>query len=867
MALAPGTHLGPYEIESQLGAGGMGEVYRAKDTRLDRTVAIKVSSAKFSDRFEREARSIAALNHPNICTLYDVGPNYLVMEYLEGETLDARIQKGALPVREALHFAAQILAALDAAHRRGIVHRDLKPANVMIGKTGLKLLDFGLAKAQTAAAEPEGATLGITADNTIVGTLQYMSPEQLEGKTADACSDIFAFGVVLYEMLTGRKAFAGASQASLITAIMSSDPTPLTAAEATNAPALDRLVKRCLAKSPDDRWRCAHDLRAEIEWIAAGGAPPQAITTATRKPALLPWILAASLAAATGWLAIVHLGETPEPRIPARFSISVPEGRVFAWYDGPVISPDGERFVIAASEPGGPPMLFLRSLRSTAVQPIPGTEGAYFPFWSPDSKQVGFFSLSDGKLKRVDLAGGAPQVLCGLRNPGDGRGGTWLQDRSIVFGRAQGSLLQVSVEGGEPKELIPMSAWEHEHHRPQILPGGELLFYADTSKPELSGTYVLDLRSKQRKRIFEGSGQYVSGFLLFVRDGMLAARKVDLKNAALTGETLQIARPVYSSPVSASLAGSFSTSPAGVLCLRTGTGSEDSQFIVLSRDGKTLKVLGERGLYTNPALSPDGKMLAYGKTDLKLKTRDLWVLDLQRNTPTRLTSDPADDLNPVWSPDGRWIYFTSERNGSRQLYRKPSSGVGAEELLFASEDRKNVEDITPDGRTLIFNLQAKGKPEKVNALRIEDPTRPVAVIESQFGDDQAQISPNGRWIAYRSAESGRQEVYVQTFSLDPKQPRGKWRISTSGGVEPRWRPDGKELFYVERSVLFAVEVKTDGPTFEAGVPKRLFPAALGPINRNRFVISKSGDILVNAVQDEAATAPIEVITNWSPVRR
>jgi Tol biopolymer transport system component len=373
---------------------------------------------------------------------------------------------------------------------------------------------------------------------------------------------------------------------------------------------------------------------------------------------------------------------------------------------------------------------------------------------------------------------------------------------------------------------------------------------------------VLDLRSKERKRIFEGFGQYAAGgFLLFVRGDTLVARRVDLKNAALTGDTLQIAQKVFVSPVNASLSGSFSASPAGVLCFRTGTGSEDSQFVLYSRDGRKLKVLGEPGMYSNPALSPDGKMLAYGRMDAKLKTRDLWVLDMQHNTPTRLTSDPADDLNPVWSPDGRWIYFASGRQGSRNLYRKPSSGVGEDELVFASEDRKNVEDITPDGRTLIFNLQKQGAREMIYALSIGNQAQPVPVIESQLGADQAQISPNGRWIAYRSSESARQEVYVQTF--DPKQARGKWRISTSGGLEPRWQPDGKELFYIERSTLFVVDVKTDGPTFEAGVPKRLFPAALGHINRNRYVISKSGDLLLNDVQTEAATAPIEVIVNWS----
>ena len=843
----------------------MGEVYRARDTRLERTVAIKVAGENFSDRFEREARSIAALSHSNICTLYDVGPNFLVMEYIEGETLEARMQKGALPVREALQYAVQIVAALDAAHRRGIVHRDLKPANIMLSKSGVKLLDFGLAKTQAAVSGSEGETQ-VTTEKTIVGTLQYMSPELLEGKEADARSDIFAFGLILYEMLAGRKAFTGASQATLIAAIMSSEPEPFLAPEITNLPALDRVVKRCLSKPPDDRWQCAHDLREELQWIADGGAAPPAPAVGLKRQ-FLPWILAASFAVAVVVLATVHLRERPEPQIPARFSVSVPEGRIFAWYDGPAISPDGERLVFAASEPGGQPMLFLRSLRSTGIQPIAGTDGAYFPFWSPDSKHVAFFSLLDRKLKRVDLAGGAPQIICELPPSGEGRGGAWLPDGFIVFGWAQKSLQRVSAEGGDPKEQLPLSDWEHEHRRPQILPDGGLLFHVESSKPELVGTHVLDLGSKQRKRIFEGYGQYAAGgYLLFVRGDTLAARRVDLKDGTLTGDTLQIARQVYLSPVSASLSGSFSASPAGVLCFRTGTGSEDSQFIVFSRDGRKLKALGERGLYTNPAISADGKMLAYGKLDPKLKTRDLWVLDIQRNTPTRLTSDPADDLNPVWSPDGRWVYFTSDRKGARQLYRKPASGVGEDELIFASEDRKSLEDITPDGRTLIFNLQRKG-PAEIYALSIENPAQPVPVIESQFGADQAQVSPNGRWMAYRSSESGRQEVYVQTFSLDPKRPRGKWRISTSGGLEPRWRPDGKELFYIDQNTIFAVDVTTGGPAFEAGVPKRLFPAALGPALRNRYLITTSGDILFNTVHDEAATAPIEVIVNWSPVRR
>jgi len=695
-----------------------------------------------------------------------------------------------------------------------------------------------------------------------------MSPEQLEGKEADARSDIFAFGFVLYEMFTGLKAFTGSSQATLIAAIMSSDPAPVSKSEVTDWPALDRVVKRCLSKPPDDRWQCAHDLWAELQWIAEAGAAPQATATVVRKRQLFPWVLAASLAVVTAVLAIVHLREKPEAQIPARFSISVPEGRVFAWYDGPAISPDGERLVIAASEPGGQPMLFPRSLRSSGIQPIAGTDGAYFPFWAPDSKHVAFFSLLDGKLKRVELGGGTPQVICELARSGDGRGGAWLPDGFIVFGRAQGSLRRVSAEGGEPEELLRLSDWEHEHHRPQLLPDGRLLFQVESSKPELVGTHVLDLRSKQRKRIFDGYGQYAAGgFLLFVRGDTLAARRVDLKNDAVTGDTLRIAQKVFLSPVSPSLSGSFSASPAGVLCFRTGTGSEDSQTIMFSRDGRKLKTFGEPGLYTNPALSPDGRMLAYGSMDPKLKTRDLWVLDLRRNTSTRLTTDAADDLNPVWSPDGRRIFFTSERKGSRQLYRKPASGVGEDKLIFASEDRKNLEDIAPDGRTLIFNLQRKGAKEKIYALSIDNPAQPVPVIESEFGDDQAQISPNGRWIAYRSSESGGPEVYVQTFSLDPVRPRGKWRISTSGGLEARWRPDGKELFYIERNTLFSVDVKTDGPTFEAVVPKRLFPAPLGPILRNRYVISESGDILVNAVQDEAATAPIEVIVNWSAARR
>jgi serine/threonine protein kinase len=415
--LAPGTHLGPYEIASRLGAGGMGEVYRARDTRLDRTVAIKVAAENFSDRFEREARSIAALNHSNICTLYDVGPNFLVMEYIEGETLDARIQRGALPVREALQYAVQIAAALDAAHRRGIVHRDLKPANVMLSKSVVKLLDFGLAKTLGTVADAEGETLAITARNTIVGTVQYMSPEQLEGKEADARSDIFAFGLIMYEMLTGRKAFAGTSQATLIASIMTSDPAPLSVPASTNLAPLERVVGRCLAKSPDDRWQCAHDLRAELQWISEAGAVPEATGTVTRKPQLLPWVLAALLAIVSAVLVFVRVHqEPPEPAIPARFSVSVPEGRVFAWYDGPSVSPDGERIVIAASEPGGAPTLFLRSLRSSGMQQIPGTEGAYFPFWSPDSKHVAFFSMVDRKVKRVDLAGGAPQVICELSN-------------------------------------------------------------------------------------------------------------------------------------------------------------------------------------------------------------------------------------------------------------------------------------------------------------------------------------------------------------------------------------------------------------------------------------------------------------------
>jgi len=855
MPLAPDDKFGPYTLISPLGKGGMGEVWKARDTRLDRTVAIKFAQAAFTDRFEREARAVAALNHPHICQLYDVGPNYLVMEYIEGKQL-----AGPLPLDQALQYAIQIAEALDAAHQKGIVHRDLKPANILVMKSGVKLLDFGLAKmsiSAEAAASGETQTMGITKENTILGTMQYMAPEQLEAKDADARSDIFAFGAVLYEMLTGRKAFEGSSQASLISAIMSREPPSVSDV----APAsLDHIMRRCLAKDPSGRWQTASDLAMELRWISERGsaadvAPAMA---APRRRSLPAAVFAALLfAVAFAVLAIVHFREKAPVEHAVRFLLPPPEKTTFSAF--PALSPDGTQIVFSAGDEHTEAW-YLRSLDSVEIKRLPGAEGASGPFWSPDGRFIAFWNR--GNLKKLDLISGSATEICEV-STGYG-GGSWNREGTILFSSA--GLKRVSASGGVPVQVTrrDSSKSETSHLWPSFLPDGDhFLFTISASRPEIRGIYLGSLTSAEVKRILpdDSNAQYSSaGYVVFGRNNSLMAQPFDVKSLRFSGDPFPIADNVAvlsnsnnnNRPSADSVAG-------GSLVYRVGSGLSETQLEWRDRQGNRAGTVGPPADYSNPALSPDGRILAVGRRDPATRTRDIWLFDLARGTSTRLTFDPADDFSPVWSPDAQRVMFTSDRKGHRDLWQKAASGVGQEELVLESAADKSLEDWTRDGRYLVFNSLVPGARREIWAMPLAGDRKPFAIITGQGVIVEGHVSPNGKWIAYNSNESGQTEIYVQNFP----PAGGRWQISTDGGSQPTWNANGKELFYLSNSKLMSVDVKTDGASFEAGTPRFLFEVPFGNLLRNAYAVSPDGQkFLVNTRVQTAGALPMTVVLNW-----
>src|SRR5688572_21430293 len=879
MTLAAGSRLGPYEIVSPLGAGGMGEVYRALDTRLDRTVAIKVlpthlaSTPESRQRFEREAKTISQLSHPHICALHDVGregeTEYLVMEYLEGETLADRLAKGPLPLEQTLRYGAEIADALDKAHRQGIVHRDLKPGNVMITKSGVKLLDFGLAKA-VAPASPSSLTafptqVGLTQEGTILGTFQYMAPEQLEGKTADARTDIFAFGCVLYEMATGKKAFSGATQASMIGEILLTQPAAISAVAPAAPPGLDRVVRTCLAKDPEDRWQSAGDLARELRWIGEGSAAGEAVSAPIRtpRPSRERLWMAAALVSFAALAATVYLwrsGARPsrEPP-PARFDIAVPAGSTFI--GRPAVSPDG-RFVVTVIETGGPNRLWLRPLDAAAGREVPGTEGTTAaPFWSPDSRSIGYFS--NGEVRRVEVSGGPPRTIAEALQP---LGGTWNADGVILFSADAGAgLYKVPASGGArslvakpEKEGVVFFKW------PRFLPDGRrFLFYAE-GRSEGSGVYIGSLDSKETTLVLDGrlAADYANGRLLYVRQGTLLAQPFDPTGAKLSGEPVALAEGVgFNEPSSNAF---FAASGNGVVAFAAG-GEGESQPTWYDRKGAALSTLGTPGSYDHPEISPDGKHLAIDRAESS--GRDLWLMDLSRGTSTRLTFHPAFDWMPAWSPDGSRLSFVSDRDGSANLYQKAANGLGGEERILGGEGRKHHLASSADGRFLAFQVTAerlgRGGPRSsagestshVWAMPLFGDRKPFPVLQTPFAESDPRFSPDGRWLAYASDETGRREVYVQSFPTGG----GKWQISTAGGSDPRWRADGRELFYRSNRLLMAVPVSA-GESFEAGTPVVLFDTKSGA---HVFAPDASGERFLVLAPTGKEAPPMTVLLDWT----
>jgi eukaryotic-like serine/threonine-protein kinase len=876
MPVGAGTRLGPYEIESPLGAGGMGEVYKARDTRLDRSVAIKIlpeglaSDPQFRDRFEREARTISQLEDPHICALYDVGneggTSYLVMQYLEGETLAARLQKGPLAVSEALKIAIEIAGALDKAHRAGIIHRDLKPGNVMLTRSGAKLLDFGLAKANAVARGAMSVLpttpVSITAQGTILGTFQYMAPEQVEGQDADARTDLFAFGAVLFEMVEGRPAFQGKTQASLVGAILRDDPTLAPGLSPSLPPALGRVIGTCLAKNPDDRFQTAHDVALQLRWILEGGsqvgvAVPVATAAPRRRTAWLPWAVAGLAATAAAVLAVVMLTRTAAPARTVRFEISTPESVVSI--DAPRLSPDGRYLAFNATDLEGKTLVWIRQLNSLTARPLPGTDGAARPFWSPDSRFIAF--MAEGKLKKMDVSGGPAQKICDAPSGADG---SWSPEGVILFdGRATDPIYRVSAAGGAPTLAVKAdpSRKETAVGWPEFLPDGHHFLYLAMADKAEDNTYrVGSIDSNDTQPVASAQTQVVFAapdHLLFVRDQTLMAQPFDAKTVKTTGEPVPLADRIGTDSVGL---GRFSVSRDGTLAYRTGDAG--SRMIFVSRDGKDLETVGDLGEISNPALSRDGTRLAYALADSRSAKVDVWIRDLARGVSSRFTFGSGSNSLPLWSPDGTRVVFQSSRNGPSDLFEKPASGQGDETAILKSDELKVPLDWSRDGRYIAYATRDPKTQFDLWALPTFGDRKPIPVVVSPANETNLVFSPDGRFVAYRSDESGANEIYVQPFP----HATGKWQVSNSGGNDPSWRADGKELIYrAPDQRMLSVEVKA-GDTFQAAVPRPLFVARvqLAGTVRNRYVPTADAQrFLLVATPGRDAMVPTTIVLNWS----
>jgi eukaryotic-like serine/threonine-protein kinase len=891
-ALKKGSRLGPYEIQQTLGQGGMGEVYRARDTRLDRTVAMKVlrsgvcASEQERQRFEREARAVSSLSHPHICVVHDVGRengiDYLVMEYLEGETLTEKLARGAIPVQSALHYSIQIADALALAHRQGVIHRDLKPGNIMITKSGVKLLDFGLAKMHQAAAGAEAnplltMPLALTAEGTVVGTLQYMSPEQAEGKEADARSDIFSLGTLIYEMVTGRKAFDGSSAASVLGKILETDPPPVSALQPLAPLSLDRLVRNCLEKAPDQRWQTAHDVKLELQSISEASTGPGGLFIPAARPgrpdalklALLATILLLGLGAAL--LAVFpYFSQAVEEPAMMRFSFEPPANFVLAAWNEPVISPDGRHIAFSVGIPGADPVIWIRPIESSSARPLPGTEGAHGLFWSPDSGSIAYYSFRDQQLKRVDVKGGLVRSISAIQEL-PVIGGSWGAEDILLFKPASyGPLYQVAARGGQAEALtvLNQARGEREHFWPQFLSDNRRFMFSILSdQPENSGLYVASIDSPhERTRITPemGRAHYASpGFLLFSRQNTLLAQRFDAKRLRISGDPVPLVGGVDFWGVPAGGMGSFSVSQNGILVYLPAIDS-DTQLVWVDRTGSRQGEVGEPARYGQIALSPDERRLAVELQD-DGGASDIWVIDLARGITSRITFDPASDMDPVWSPDGREIVFSSSRSGKKDLFRKRVGGHEAEMLVLESQDDKVPESWSRDGRFLLY-LSGPVSKRAFWALPMtaEASAAPLEIMRGDFMLDECQISPDGEWIAYVSNVSGQAEVYIEPF----RAPGERIQVSPSGGGQPKWRADGRELFYAKSDgTIMAAAAIQAREHLEVGLPQPLFKMGPALPDYDDYAPSLDGQRFLIKVPVNEATTNIQLVINWTSLLR
>ena len=885
MALTSGTKLGPYEIQSPLGAGGMGEVYRARDIRLDRTVAVKVlashlsSSPELKQRMEREARAISSLNHPHICHLYDIGSqdgtDYLVMEFLEGETLAERLRKGPLPLSEILKIGIAVAEALAVAHRQGIVHRDLKPGNIMLTKGGAKLMDFGLAKSSAgdlgsgvssapllsaARTMSQGSPVSpLTTAGTMIGTIQYMSPEQIEGKEADARSDLFALGSVLYEMVTGAMPFEGKSQISVASAILEKEPAPISAVQPLTPPAFEHIVTSCLAKNPEDRFQTAHDVALQLKWVAQSGSGTTALSSTEKdrgRRELWGWLIAGALTLMLIAFVLWWRGSKSSEQT-TYFSAPLPfAARAVA------VSPNGHTVVIVGHrESERNNVLWIYEPGSQEATNLANTEGASFPFWSPDGRSLGFFA--DGKLKKLNLAGGPVQTLC---DASTGRGGTWNKDGVILFtpsGTLGVGLYRISASGGTPTQVtIPDKALNEDSHRwPVFLPDGIHYLYSAinlSGRKDLHSIYVGSLNSNEKRLVVKskGNGAYAApGYLLFYRDRTLFAQHFDTKKLELTGEPAPLLTDVQFFPrISEAV---FAATSNGLMVAQRSADSGASQVLWFDRKGEQTGIALNSGIYGNIMLAPNGRDVASDTTDPVSQNTDIWTYDLETKSAKRLTFDPALDSLPIWSPDGSRTVFASNRDLKFDLYLKDANGGQEEKVIPQEGPDRFPTDWSRDGKYVIYQRGTDLWFVTIPELRATQFLKASSTLKN------GQFSPDGKWVAYSSNESGRWEVYVTSFP----EAHGKWQVSNSGGDQPRWRSDGKELFYfAPDSRLMAVPVKTGG-NFDAGTPTALFQAnpreLVATSEQFSYAVSNDGQNFLVNTQLKTEITPMSVVLNWS----
>ncbi|MBV8205700.1 MAG: serine/threonine-protein kinase [Acidobacteria bacterium] len=907
MGLAPGVRLGPYEIAAPLGAGGMGEVYRARDTRLDRTVAIKIlnsgltSNEEMKARFEREARAISQLQHPHICTLFDIGAEngteFLVMEYLEGETLAQRLIKGALPLEQALKVGTEVADALWRAHRAGIVHRDLKPGNIMLTKSGAKLLDFGLAKSAGMAAAIGGAPLlsaaltmttpspqlsPVTTQGTLLGTIQYMSPEQLEGKEADARSDIFALGAVLYEITTGRRAFEGKSQLSVATAILEKDPEPLNASIASAPAALNHVIRTCLAKDPEERWQDAGDVSRQLQWVASSPETPSRPAGTSPKPKLAWAAAGVVIAALAGWAGFNFNSGRQPPVIAAE--ISAPAGLAFASIGDlagvPVLSPQGDRIAFAAQGPNSIQSLWVRPLNSLNARRLDGTENAAHPFWSPDGRNLGFYN--DRGLNRISANGGPVTLL--VAGAVNARGATWGGHDVIIYTPDfRSGLMQISANGGKATPATVLDTQKHTTHRwPWFLPDGKHFLYTAMShglgQPDANGIYFASLDGKENRLVVstDSDGIWASGYLLYHLQNSLVAQAFDPSSGKLTGDAMVVAGNVrYDAGVWRTV---FTASQNGMLAYQPAMGdASGEQLVWLDRNGKVLREVGQRTDILQLRLSPDGKKLAVIEGN---PNWDLWVLDLERGTKTRITFNEGTVMDPSWSPDGKSLFYAvirPEGNMHADIRTRAANAAGAEQTIGGVPQSVAMPSVSPGGEYLVY--LAAGGTIWAKPLRGSDAPFEVAGVHSAQGGQAGEtegsdayrqrgatggiaeyrLSPDGRWLAYMSEESGRPEVYVVPFPRG----EGKWQVSTDGAGYPVWQADGKQLFIKDLTdQVYAVAIAARGNDLEIGSPRLLFRESMPGWGASPYDVSMDGQqFIVNKAEQQGA-APLYLVANW-----